>query len=341
MRGAPTVFSLSILVVLGAVAACQGQDPHLDRAPDADGGAGDGSTNDGGTSPDASGDGAEGGPAAGPGFEIVSPEISLEPGEELSTCYYFRTTNTDDLTIKEWRSKQGTGISHISLVFTDTDKAPPGTVSPTDCAIFDREGASWVYSAWTPSAGWSFPADDGTGKPLGKRVKANQPAYLVIHMKNANPATLKSHVELEAIGYPAGTTVTAAEPYVAHNGGINITAGGSSTVTVTCSVPAGAKLTWMTMYAHRFATRMYIQDAKGTAVFGADDFANPGARTWDAPPFYGFVDDTLSTVCAIVNDTAQTLTDGPNPTTDAACVMLGYHFPADKPRLCASGVLRP
>ena len=348
MRSARAIFLLPILVVLGAVAACQGEDFDADGdpdgTPDAGSAADGGSTNDDGSaSPDAPADGAprsDSGPEV-PGFQVVSPDIVLDPGQEVSTCYHFRTTNAADLAIKSWRSKQGPGISHVGLVFTDTEKAAPGTLSSEDCVIFGAQGASWVYSAWTPSAGWSFPADDGTGKPLGKPVKANQAAYLVIQMQNGTGAKLTSHVELEAAAYPAGTTVTSAEPYVAYNGSISVPANNSSTVTATCSVPAGAKLTWMTMYAHRSATKMYIQDHLGTAVFGSQDFANPGARTWDAPPFYSFPNNQVSTVCSIVNGTQQTLMSGPHPASDAACVMLSYHFPADKPRLCSSGTLLP
>ncbi len=354
MRGASIVFVVA--VGFGGIAACVGNDPNLDSDGKPDD-AGRGSDSDQSTKndDDASPDGPDGGPSpdpdsgsdsdadgggkGGPGFAVVSPNIELEAGQQISTCYYFHTTNATPLAIKSWSSKLGQGVDHMALVFTDTDKAAPGTLSTADCEIFGT-GGSWVYSAWTPTAGWSFPADDGSGKPLGKPVKANQSAYLVIQMTNGTSAKLTSKVELDAVAYDPGTTVTAAEPYVAQNADINVAANTNNVVVSrTCSVPAGAKLTWMTMFAHRRASQLTIKGG-GTTVFDTSNFANPGSKAFSAP-FYAFPNDKAEYSCTYNNPTTQPFSAGPSPKSDEACAMLGYHFPASKPRLCVTSTLLP
>jgi hypothetical protein len=90
MRSSLTLGSVALLALL---AAC-GTDPAI--GDDDDGmGSGSGSGSGSGT-PDLE-------PPAR-GFQMKSPEITIKAGEEITYCWYFKTPNTEQYTIKRWVS---------------------------------------------------------------------------------------------------------------------------------------------------------------------------------------------------------------------------------------------
>ena len=98
------------------------------------------------------------------GFQIVSPGVDLDPGAELTYCYYFHTPNTSDLAIKKWASHMTAGTHDLIVYLTKTDLQTPGSLSTTKCGLAsDGHGPVWTYSAQDTDQAVSFPSDDGTG----------------------------------------------------------------------------------------------------------------------------------------------------------------------------------
>jgi hypothetical protein len=348
-----TLLSATALVALAslvAAAAACGTDGATGPNPspgDADGSPVDGSPiDDGGADgpPDqeitdgAIGDVVE---AAAPatGFELESPEIDVAPGQETITCWYFRTSNTDDVIVRTWTSTLTPGVAHMALLFTESDRMPPGTVSATDCVMVagDSNPPSWAYSTWKAADTWSFPSDDGAGKPVGKPVKAQQSGYLLMHVVNAGGSPIKVRGSVAGIGYAPGTAVTQAEPYVTYNAAIDIPAAGTRTETSTCAIPAGAKLNWMSVLSRRLSTHTYVKDGT-TVLFQSTSWEDPGARVHEQAPFATFTTNQATVECAFDNPTAVPVSVGHTPSSET-CMMLAYHFPATKPRLCVNDVL--
>ena len=103
-------------VLVSTFAACD-DGGGSDSGPGADGGAGPdaggsseqdgaaGPASDGGGDPDADAgpDGGVNGPPAR-GFSVASKDVVIDPGQEITYCYYFRTPNTDALPIRKWKS---------------------------------------------------------------------------------------------------------------------------------------------------------------------------------------------------------------------------------------------
>jgi hypothetical protein len=248
---------------------------------------------------------------------------------------------TSDVAVKQWKSTKSTGVGHAALVLADTDKKTPGTVSAVDCDMSNGTAtASWVYSAYDLQDGWQFPADDGTGKPLAKNVKAGQPAWVIMHLTNASGVAIKEKVKIEGVGHAAGTVVTPAEPFVTYNTTINVAAGAmNDTESKTCPTPTGAKILYLSTLSRKLSTATKISSGGGP-LFLSSDWQDPGRVLAVQPPYLTFASDQVSVECTYTNGTGSTVNAGP-ATSDEVCMMLGYHFPATKPRLCVDTILLP
>src|SRR5262245_42265429 len=74
------------------------------------------------------------------GFQIVTPTLDIDPGAEITFCYYFRTPNTTDLSIKRWASRMTPGSHHMVVFFTQNKQKEPGTMTAEQCGF--RGGAA-------------------------------------------------------------------------------------------------------------------------------------------------------------------------------------------------------
>lgn len=342
------VFASAFALVLFA---CGDDDSAATGAPDSGGSSSSSSSGaDTGASSSSSSSSGDGGGdadanAADPSFEIKSPEISVPSGEEASYCFYFHTPNAQDLAVKSWSSTQTADlVTHMAVVFTSSDDKPKDTVSTTDCGLYlgTSHDPVWVYSAWKAQAGFGFPADDGTGKPVGKPVKANQSGFMLIQVANKTAQAQKATATLAAKGYAAGTATTAAEPFVGVNNEISLMPGAmNAEKTETCSIPdATSKLTWLSVFSHKQSIHNVVKDGL-TVIYDGTNYEDPGATTWTTAPFFTPISGKLTYACTYNNASIRTITSGPSRLLDENCIMLSYYFPAPKPRLCLNSTLVP
>ena len=78
-------------------------------------------------------------PPEQPAFEIQSSDITLNPGDEITKCFYFHTPNTDDAVVNKWVSDMTPG-SHHMIVFTSLT----ASMQPADGTIDDCSGGGGV-----------------------------------------------------------------------------------------------------------------------------------------------------------------------------------------------------
>ncbi len=319
-------------VLVTATAACNGGDT--------------GTTGDDTTTPDAS---VIDPPARG--FQVTSPEITIEPGQEITYCYYFRTPNTENMVIKKWVSSMSPGSHHLIMFTTTSDVQPPGTVSASQCGIGGASAQNlpaWMFAAQTPTAELALPTDDGAGKPLGQEIKAGTPAYVQMHYLNATDAQIKVHVTINAEAYDVGAVYTPTAPYITFNGNISIAPGATNdTETQTCATPPGTKFWLVSTHAHKQAVKTEVKNGMPTSTdvaFTSTDWEHPGTKAWMATPFYTFSGDKLTYTCTYNNtgsNAGRTITTGDSAQTDEMCMATGYYFPAPKSRICYNGFLIP
>jgi hypothetical protein len=281
-----------------------------------------------------------------PAFQLTIPAMAVAPGEDRTYCYYFRTSNTDELSIQRWTSHMAAGIHDIVLYLTPTPQMPPGTMNSTGCVIAKSGGGpAWSYAAQTTDAEVRLPGDDGEGNPLGQIVKAEQPGFLQIHVRNTTASTLHPDVALSAYAYPADVQVTLAAPFVTLMLNLNpadltnklpmVTPGSPTspamgTVGGNCAIPPdpGGKpvqFFGITTYTHKQGVHTSVMDG-ASKVFEGTSWEHPG--TTSSPPFTTFQSGTLSYQCAYSNPNAYTIISGDDVAMQEMCMAIGYFFPA-------------
>ncbi|MBA3818775.1 MAG: hypothetical protein H0X17_07780 [Deltaproteobacteria bacterium] len=272
------------------------------------------------------------------GFQIVTPDVVIMPGQEITYCYYFRTPNTEPMAIKKWVSEMTPGSHHLIMFTTGTtDKMPPGTISAANCG-FGATGnsvPSWTYSAQTASATMELPTDDGTGKPLGIDIPASSAGFVQMHYFNPSDQPVTAHVTINAEALDAGAAYTKTAAFVTYNNNINIPAGATNDVeTQTCDgPPAGTKFWLMSTHAHKQAIKTEVLD--GTSmVFSSTDWEHPVAEKWMAAPFKTFASGKVTYRCTYNNPNPYNISSGDSAATDEMCMASGYFFPATKPLIC-------
>jgi hypothetical protein len=267
------------------------------------------------------------------GFQIKSPTIDIDPGKEVTYCYYFHTPNTVDMSIKQWVSHMTPGSHHMILYLTPTDQQTPGTLSTSQCGITNAStGPLWTYSAQTADAEALLPADDGTGTPVGQMISAGHSGFVQMHYLNATDSVLHAHVELNAIAYDDGVHVTPAGPFVTFNRRIDLkpaTPAGPTPGMVNgdCTVSPDSKFYVMTTHTHKQGVHTFVKDGS-TVLFDSTSWEHPGTATWGLP-FYSFTSGKLSYQCEFLNPTMNEIITGDSAATDEMCMAIGYYFPAD------------
>jgi hypothetical protein len=272
-----------------------------------------------------------------PDLKLVSPDIEIDPGQEVTYCWYFRTQNTKPLAIKQWLSTMTPGSHHLILYTSQNDVLPAGTVT-TDCIGQGTGAGVWTYAAQDSVADLQLPSDDGNGKPLAMEIGPNQAGFLQMHYNNRTDAVLKAHVEVSANALDDGAAYTKTAAYVTYNGDISIPPGAMNDVeTMSCNVPATSKFWIMTAHAHKHAIRTTVKDG-ATVVFNSPDWEHPGKQLWPGP-FYQFSSGKLTYECAYKNTSNRVITDGQSAQYDEMCMASGYYFPATRPLFCYNTIV--
>jgi hypothetical protein len=273
-------------------------------------------------------------------FTVKSSDIVLQPGDEVTKCFYFHTPNTAPVNVKKWSSHMTSGSHHMIMFFGSASQPADGTIN-TDCGLGGAISLSnipvWIYGTQIEDQVLSLPSDDGTGKPLAQVVPANQPAYFQMHYLNATDAPLTVHVELSAYGLAAGTAFTQTSAYVTYDADITIAAHETNHVeSKICATPNSQKFWQLSTHSHKQSIHTDILDGTNV-VFESNDWQHPGTKEWDATPFYTFTNNSMKFECTYNNtgDNANSIIhDGPSAQTDEMCMATGYTFPSTAVQIC-------
>jgi len=287
---------------------------------------------------------------AGPSFSVTSKEVTIDPGQEITYCYYFRTPNTEPVAVHKWTSSMTPGSHHMIMFTTRTDVKPPGTIDAVNCGFGNdiQNIPSWTFATQTPEDELRLPSDDGTGKPLAQLIPPNTPAFFQMHYLNATDAPLTVSVTVNAEGLAPEIEYTATAPYITYNADLMILPEmNNQTFAKTCNTPANATFWMMSTHAHKRARKTVVKNGMPTSTevaFESTDWEHPGAAAWMATPFYTFENNKLTYECTYDNPSTKTIYDGDSAATNEMCMATGYYFVPGRSSLdpticyCPSGI---
>jgi hypothetical protein len=289
-------------------------------------------------------------------FKISSPEVDLQSGQEIAWCYYFRLPTTAELFIKQWNATFTPGVERIVLHLVPVATRDDGTMSAIECqvaggALGVAPMSTWAFTATASGDEFKFPDNDGTGKPVGLRATAGQPAMLWIHMFNPTVNVIRPHVEVTGATYAPGTTVTRADSFTTFIPSLGLQAMSEKTNTASCSTPVGARIFSMTTHTNRLAKAVSIStaDPNGGAPINLFEksFANtpgslvPGVKRFSAPGFATFTNDQMTWSCTHLNNTDRVVTVGESVVFNESCTAVMLTFPATEARGCYGNITLP
>lgn len=271
-------------------------------------------------------------PAEVPAFTIVSSDVTIAPGDEVTKCFYFHTPNTTNLHIHKWVSDMSLG-SHHMIYFSNLG------AQPADGTVDDCEGITGtplpVYGSQIAHQEADFPKDD-VGVQLAQIITPNTAGYLQMHYVNSTDGPLTAHIELSAFEMEAGQTFTRTDLFGVYNADISIPPHATNfKVTGTCDVVQGVKFWSMQTHSHKQTIAAEVKDS-GTTLLTSTDWEHPTTQQWTGPDFYTFTSQiTWDCTYDNVGDNANsTIVDGQSARTNEMCVASGYYFPAAGARGC-------
>ncbi len=269
------------------------------------------------------------------GFRIVTPDIPIQPGEEVTYCYYTTIPITREMGVKRWSSTMTPGSHHLILFFATGASMPDGTIEK-DCGGLGGGGFNipyWTYSAQTAVAESRMPAG------IGMTVGAMQKVYVQMHYVNTGDEVLNAHVVVDADAYPAAETYTPAAAYITYRAGFTIGANSLGETGGSCEVPAGARFFSLSTHTHRRGILTRVTDGDAM-VFESDNWEHPGAAAWAGDPFFAFGSNQLTYHCEYDNrGNTNPVSEGASAKTDEMCMAVGYFFPATAPKICLNSAL--
>ena len=294
----------------------------------------------GGGGPDSSTNGT-------PAFEIRSPDITLNPGQEITDCYYFHTSNTATVAVNKWVSDLTPGSHHMIMFLNPNGTQPADGTVDQNCGLggggMGTNIPVWTYSTQMPHQEADLPPDDGTGKPLAQKIAANSAGYLQMHYLNTTDTALTVHVDLQAFALAANATFTQTDAYVTYNYDLSIPPHASalntppdqgSIWTASCPTPPGVKFWSLSTHSHKQSVETEVLDGSSMLVQSMD-WQHPAIQLWPATPFYAFTSNTLTWTCKYANtgsNAANTITSGQSAQTNEMCMAAGYFFPSTGPK---------
>lgn len=272
-------------------------------------------------------------PPVPPTFQLVSPTVDIDPGHEITYCYYFHTPNTVELAIKKWASHMTPGVHDMVVYLTSSDLQTAGSLSTDKCGfIANGIGPVWAYSAQNPEDAVVLPADDGTGMPVGLPLRAAHAGFLQMHFVNTTTAVLHAHVELDGYAYASGVQVTPAGSFYTYSTKIDLPPGSAAAPTTgivngKCDVAPGSKFYLVSAHTHRQGVHTFVKDDTAM-VFDSTSWDHPVPATFPTSPFYTFASGKLSWQCEYVNPNSYRIQSGDNAATAETCMAVGYFFPS-------------
>jgi len=270
------------------------------------------------------------------GFQFQSPTIDVKPGTDKTYCYYLDLPNTADAKIQKWESELTPNVEGVVLYVTPNETKTPGTLITDGCGYKSAKGQLWVYQTQTARDAMTFPANDGTGHPVGFPIIASQPAYLQIHIVNSGAEVIHEHVKINGNIYPDSVMVTEAGPYITYDTGISIPPGSAASpstavATRTCRVPAGSKFFSMSTHTFRHGSRTQVTDTPTagatTTLFEGTNWLKPNDVSMIPATFYTF-SGKLTIRCEYTNTESATIVSGDDASQNEMCVAVGYYFPS-------------
>ncbi len=258
------------------------------------------------------------------GYEMKTPPLMLDAGEETYVCYTVTLAEAADLAVTEFESTTSAAVHHFEVF---------QTLTPEQDGLFDCS-QTLIKQSWLPLFGGGVGAGglklpDGSGFPIPKDAQL----LLQVHLLNATTSPVTTAVTVDMTYAADATKVTPAGIYALGSMQISLPAGASA-VTVaspTCTLAKQYNVFAVQPHMHQLGTKIAFLHGTSAAamqtayqrdpwVFGVQPI-DPVQMTLDAG-------DLVSATCTYDNTTASAVSYGES-TKNEMCYFVLFYTPFD------------
>lgn len=264
-------------------------------------------------------------PAEGEGIQIVTPELSIEPGTDVMWCYVPAFSPDEDVLVKGASGLQGASGHHIVLLQSGIPREPGTTF---DCT------QSEAMASLRPLIVPTTEVNEGLGiLPEGFAIRMKAGAQIVMQSHYVNvadkPLKVQDSVNLEFADAADG--LVEASYWVENVADLDVPPG-PHTVSRECVVDEETRLLFLLGHMHEWGTSFKLERDSGEGletIYEVERWTTeyrdlPPTNVYDAEdPLVLAAGDRVRITCAYDNGT-----DGNLRFPSEMCTAFGTYFPA-------------
>jgi hypothetical protein len=265
-------------------------------------------------------------PAAGAGFQILTTQFDLNPGQEIFNCYHYATPNDAVYPVGEWDSQMSPGSHHFILYRMDGDTTPSNTLTNPGCTS-GFGGNTWLYTMGAPRGHLAFP--DG----VAMNLQPHERIIFDMHYINTGTSVIHARIGLN-VNKVKAEKYQLADAQISFNTSIYIPPNGMQKVGGDCIPAAGANYFLMQTHMHKrgiaaSVTRKLANGQLGEELVHTTNWDSPDVHIWQQAPFLTFQPgEKFHYTCTYQNDRASVVTVGTSAEKNEMCMAEAYFFPA-------------
>jgi len=265
-------------------------------------------------------------PAPGTGFQIVTTQFDLNPGQEIFNCFHVATPNDALFPVGEWDSQMSSGSHHFILYRAGGDGTPSGTLTNPGCTS-GFGGSTWLYTMGAPRGHLAFP------EGVAMNLQPHERIIFDMHYINTGTSVIHAKIGLN-VNKVRAEKYQLADAQISFNTRIAIPPNGMQTVQGDCTPAAGGNYFLMQTHMHKrgiLATvnRKLASGQMGEELVHTTNWDSPEVHLWQQAPFLTFQPgEKFHYSCTFQNDRASVVTVGTSAENNEMCMAEAYFFPA-------------
>ena len=263
------------------------------------------------------------GPAPGTGYQMVTPDLMINAGEEKYLCYTVTLKEAADVAVTQFESTTSTAVHHFEVF---------QTLAPEQDGLFDCS-STLIKQSWLPLFGGGASAG-GLTLPAGSGFKIAKDAQLLlqVHLLNATMKPVTTHVTVDMTYAPDATTVTPAGIYALGSMSIDLPPGMTTTIASPhCKLTKQYNVFAVQPHMHQLGTKISFQHGTTEATMQNAYQRDPwvfGVQPIDQVQMTLNPGDYVGATCVYDNTTGAPVMYGES-TKNEMCYFVLFYTPFD------------
>jgi hypothetical protein len=257
------------------------------------------------------------------GYQLKTPEFTLQPTEEKYLCYATKLPDMVDVAVTEFDPYVVAQVHHFE-VFRTLSPEQPGLSDCTDTPIKE----SWLplFGGGVQAGGLKLPAGSGFQIPTNSQI------LVQLHLLNATQAPVTAKAIINMTYADNAASVTPAGIYALGTMNINLPPGAHGvSLGAACPAPKAMDVFAVQPHMHQLGTRITLEQgadqASAKMVFQRDPWTF-GAQPIDLFGMSVHTGDFIRTTCTYDNTTSAPVVYGES-TKNEMCYFVLFYTPFD------------